>query len=80
MISSEQTKIQYQPIISQTSSLIKDPRLNRNNNNNKLEGRICLFNSFTCSVEEIARFHILYAPCQVATTKNKVNSYVRYFE
>ena len=44
------------------------------------EGRICLFNSFTCSVEEIAKFHNYYEPYQVATTQNKVNSYVRYFE
>ena len=46
----------------------------------KYEGRICLFNSFTCSVEEIAKFHNWYWPYEVATTQNKVNSYVRYFE
>ena len=49
-------------------------------NNDNREGRIGLFNSFTCSVEEIAKFHSWYAPSQVATTQNKVNSYVRYFE
>ena len=50
------------------------------NNNGKEEGRICLFNSFTYSVEGIAKFHNWYEPYQVATTQNKVNSYVRYFE
>ena len=44
------------------------------------EGKICLFNSYTCSVEEIAKFHNWYWPYQVATTQNKVNSYARYFE
>ena len=45
-----------------------------------LYNRIYLFNSFTCSVEEIAKFHNYYWSYQVATTQNKVNSYVRYFE
>ena len=49
-------------------------------NNDKREGRICLFNSFTYSVEEIEKFHNCYDPYEVATTHNKVNSYVRYFE
>ena len=48
-------------------------------NNNEYEGRICLFNSYTCSVEEIAKFHNRYTPYQVAATQNKVNFYVRYF-
>ena len=43
-------------------------------------GRICLFNSYTCSVEEIAKFHNWYRPFEVATTQNKVNSYAHYFE
>ena len=49
-------------------------------NNDKNEGRIGLFNSHTCSVEEIAEFHNCYKPYQVATTQNKVNFYVHYFE
>ena len=44
------------------------------------EGRIYLFNSLTGSVEEIAKFDSCYAPYQVATTQDKVNSYARYFE
>ena len=52
----------------------------RNNLKDEYEGRIGLFNSFTCSVEEIATFHNWYWPYQVATTQNKVNSYIRYFE
>ena len=50
------------------------------NNNGKEEGRICLFNSYACSVEEIAKFQNWYWPYEVATIQNKVNSYVRYFE
>ena len=49
-------------------------------NNDEDEGRICLFNSHTCSVEVIAKFHNSYSPYQVAATQNKVSSYVRYFE
>ena len=49
-------------------------------NNYEVEARIGLFNSFTCSVEEIAKFHNCYAPYEVATTKDKVNSYTRYLE
>ena len=41
---------------------------------------MCLFNSSTHSVEEITEFDNWYLPYQVATTQNKVNSYVRYFE
>ena len=49
-------------------------------NNGVLEGRICLFDSHTSSVEQIAKFTEYYEPYEVATTQNKVNSYVRYFE
>ena len=50
------------------------------NNNNEYQGRIGLFNSYTCSVEEIAKFNNWYWTHQVVTTQNKVNSYARYFE
>ena len=46
---------------------------------NTPKGEIGLLNSYTFSVEEIAKFHNSYLPYQVATTQNKVNSYVRYF-
>ena len=49
-------------------------------NNNEHEGRICLFDPSTCSVEENAKFQNDYQSHEVATTQNKVNSYVRYFE
>ena len=49
-------------------------------NNDNYEGRIALFNSYTHSVERIAKFHNFYAPYQLATTQNKVDSYVRYFD
>ena len=49
-------------------------------NNGEQEGRIGLFNSSTCSVEKIAKFRNWYWPCQVATTQDQVNSYVRCFE
>ena len=49
-------------------------------NNGRDEGGICLFNSITCLVEEITKFHSWYHSYQIATTQNKVNSYVRYFE
>ena len=42
-------------------------------------GRICLFNSYTWLVEEIAKFRNDYKSYEVATTQNKVNSYARYF-
>ena len=67
-------------------SQVRDFEMIRNNlvyylnDNDESEGRICLFNSFTCSVEEIAKFHNCYEPYEVATTQNKVNSYVRHFE
>ena len=48
-------------------------------NNGKNEGRICLFDSFTCSAEEIKKFNHLYWPYQVATIKDKVNSYCSLF-
>ena len=44
------------------------------------KGRICLFDSHTNSVEQIARFTKYLEPYEVATTKDKVNSYARYFE
>ena len=50
------------------------------NNNNKYEGRICLFDSDNFSIKEIEKFSNCYAPYEVATTQNKVNSYARYFE
>ena len=49
-------------------------------NNNISEGRICLFDSHTNSIEQIEKFHNWYWPYEVATTQNKVNSYVRCFE
>ena len=49
-------------------------------NNNNYEARICLFDSHTNSVKQIARFRNYYWPHEVATTQNKVNSYVSYFE
>ena len=49
-------------------------------NNGKYEGRICFFNSSTYLVKEIVKFHNWYWPYGVATTQDKVNSYVRYFE
>ena len=49
-------------------------------NNGEYEGRIGLFDSFTCSVEEIAKFHYWYLSYLVVTTQNKVNSCARYFE
>ena len=49
-------------------------------NGNIWEGRICLFDSHTNSVKQIAKFTNHYHLYEVATTQNKVNSYVRYFE
>ena len=49
-------------------------------NNGINEGKICLFDSHTNSVEQIARFTKYLEPYEVATTKDKVNSYARYFE
>ena len=49
-------------------------------NDDSEEGRIYLFDSHTNSVEQIAKFTEHYDPYEVATTQNKVNSYVRYFE
>ena len=75
----------YSIVRNYIESQVRDFETIRNNlvwyrNNGKDEGRICLFNLFTCSVEEIAKFHYYYYPYQVATTQNKVNSYVLYFE
>ena len=50
------------------------------NDNGSYEGKIGLFNSQNYSVEQIAQLHNWYVPRKVATTQNKVNSYVRYFE
>ena len=49
-------------------------------NNGSWEGRICLFDSQNHSVENIAKFNQYYWIYEVATTQNKVNSYVRCFE
>ena len=49
-------------------------------NNEIEEGRICLFDSHTNSVKQIENFTEHYAPYEVATTQDKVNSYARYFE
>ncbi len=43
------------------------------------EGRISLFDSQNYSVENIAKFNQNYDIHEVATTQNKVNSYVCYF-
>ena len=40
------------------------------------EGRICLFDSYTNSVEQIARFTNLLPPNEVATTKDKVDYFL----
>ena len=44
------------------------------------EGRICLFDSHTNSVEQIAKFTNGLSSNKVATAKDKVTSYVRYFK
>ena len=44
------------------------------------EGRICLFDSHTNSVKQIAKFTNYSESYRVAATENKVNSYVRYFK
>ena len=49
-------------------------------NNGSEEGRVGLFDSQNYSVEGIAKFNRNYYTYEVATTQNKVNSYVRYFE
>ena len=49
-------------------------------NNGSWEGRICLFDSQNHSVKNIAKFNQYYWTHEVATTQNKVNSYVPYFE
>ena len=51
-----------------------------NNTEEEDEGRIYLFDPSICSVEVIAKFHNWYWPYEVATTQNKVNSCVHYFE
>ena len=59
---------------------IKDSIVYYNLGNSEDEGRICLFNSSTCSVEEIVKFHNYYKPNEVTTTQNKVSSYIRYLK
>ena len=54
--------------------------MNYQNENFISEGTICLFDSHNYSVEQIAKFTNYLWPWEVATTKNKVNSYIRYFE
>ena len=49
-------------------------------NNDNHAGIICLFNLDTYSVEVIAKFDSCYEPYEVATTQDKVNFCVRYFE
>ena len=49
-------------------------------NNYVRERRIYLLDSQNNSIEQIGKFHNYYEPYQVATTQNKVNSYVRYSE
>ena len=41
------------------------------------EGRICLFDSHTNSVEQIAKFNH-YEPYEVTTTKDKVDYFIRH--
>ena len=60
--------------------MIRNNLVSYPNNNGERKGGICLFNSYTCSVEDIVQFQICYMLCEVATTQNKVNYYVRYFE
>ena len=45
----------------------------KNNDNFVREGRICLFDSHTNSVKQIASFTKYLAPWEVATTKDKVD-------
>ena len=45
-------------------------------NNNTYEGRICLFDSDTNSVEQIANFTKYLWPWDVATTKDKVDYFI----
>ena len=40
------------------------------------EGKICLFDSHTNSVEQVAKFTIFLAPNEVATTKDKVDYFI----
>ena len=76
----------YSIVRNSVESQVRDFETIRNNlvlyrnNGEEEEGRICLFNSYTRSVEEIAKFHSSYEPYEVVTTQNKVNSYVHCFE
>ena len=49
-------------------------------NNNTEEGRIYLFDSHTNSVKQITKFTKYYDTYEVATTQDKVNSYINYFK
>ena len=49
-------------------------------NGESWEGRICLFDSHTNYVKQIAKFTNYLQSYEVAATQNKVSSYVRYFE
>ena len=46
------------------------------NNNGINEGKICLFDSHTNSVEQITTFTEYYEPFEVATTKDKVDYFI----
>ena len=45
-------------------------------NNNIYEGRICLFNSHTNSVDYTAKFTSWLLPYKVATTKDKLSYFI----
>ena len=45
-------------------------------NNDVREGRICLFDSHTNSVKQIAKFTESYGSYEVATTKDKVDYFI----
>ena len=49
-------------------------------NNGSYEGRIGLFDSQNLFIENIAKFNESSSINEAATTQNKVNSYVRYFD
>ena len=49
------------------------------NNNGINEGKICLFDSHTNSVEQIAKFTHLW-PWEVATTKDKVDYFICHYK
>ena len=49
-------------------------------NNDVSEGRVCLFDSHTNSVEQIAKFTNSLCPWEVATTKNKVDYFICHWK